>query len=220
MGAVVDVNKIEVVNPVVVDPVTDPVDPADDKTLVPIAELRKVRAEAANNRKELQALKAKAEADAEKARLANLTEVEKAQELLKMAEADNKNLRDSMSRVQIESAITSLASTLGFTVPDDVIRFVDLESVKDEQGNVDTIKIEAAVKDLADKKPYLKSSSAKNFGGPTNPIPPDGPKPKFTDQNSIDALKLKATELTRQGRITEATKVYNLAWEHQQKLIK
>jgi len=201
----------------VADPVTEPM---DDRTQVPIAELRKVRHEAANYRKELEALKTQAYAEKEKLRLASLGDVARAQELLKKVESDNDNLRKSMNRIQVETAITSLAGTLGFTAPDDVMKFIDLESVKDEQGNVDDSKIEAAVKDLAEKKPYLRSGQ-KNFGGPTNPKPPDeqfpGAKPRLTDKNTIASLRQQATDLMRQGRMVEATKIYNTAWEYGQK---
>ena len=200
----------------VVDPVVDPVDPADDKTLVPIAELRKVRAEAAKNRIALQEYKDKVKSQEEAARLAGLDEISKAQELLKKAEADNKNLRDSMNRIQIESAISSLAATLGFTDPLDAIRFVNVAEAVDGQGNVDIEKIEAAIKDIAEKKPYLRSSSSRSFGGgPTSPPPQEFPsaKPKLTDQNSIDQMKHQSSELIRQGRIGDATRLYNQAWE-------
>ena len=202
--------------------VTDPVtDPLDDKTQVPIGELRKVRHEAAEYRKKLEALEKQAQAEKEKLRLASLDDVARAQELLKKAEVDNDNLRKSMNRIQVETAITSLAMTLGFTAPDDVIKFIDLESVKDEQGNVDDSKIEVAVKDLADKKPYLRSkpSALSLGGGATNPANPESPglKPKLTDPNTIAGMKQQARDMTRQGRITEATKLYNIAWEHEQK---
>lgn len=205
-----------VVDPVVVDPVVvDPVDPADDKTLVPIAELRKVRAEAAENRKKLQEYKEKQKAQEEAARLAGLDEISKAQELLKKAEADNQALRDSMNRVQFESAVVSLASTLGFTDPQDAVRFVSMPEIQDESGGVDTVKVEAVVKKLSEDKPYLRSNPVRQAFGPTNPANPKFPKaqPKLTDQDNIDQMKAQSRELIKQGRVGEATRLYNRAWE-------
>lgn len=180
---------------------------------VPITELRKVRAEAAKYRKELQELKAKAEAETEKAKMESLSEAEKAKALLEKAESDNKKLRESIERTGAESVIIAFASKMGFTDPSDVVRMIDLESVRDEKGSVDQDKIEVAVKKLSEEKPYLRSSSPK--------LPDyqqaikDGMKPQLTNQNDIDAMKLQAKELLKQGRVGEYTRLCNKAWEMQ-----
>jgi len=201
----------------IVDPVTDPVVPEDDGTMVPIAELRKVRAEAANNRKALQEYKEKIKSQEEAVRIAGLDEISKAQALLKKAEDDNKALRDSMNRVQFESAIVSLASTLGFTDPQDVVKFINLSDIQDDQGEIDNAKIETAVKKLSEDKPYLRSNAGRQSFGATNPAPPDSSfpraQPKLIDQNNIDNMIKQASDLTRQGRVGEATRLYNRAWE-------
>jgi len=203
----------------IVDPVVETVvEPeSDDKQMIPISELRKVRAEAANNRKALLEYKEKIKSQEEAVRIAGLDEISKAQTLLKKAEDDNKALRDSMNRVQFESAIVSLASTLGFTDPQDVIKFVNPSDVQDDQGNIDNDKIEVTVKKLSEDKPYLRSNPGRQTFGPTNPAPPDSSfpraQPKLIDQNNIDNMIKQASDLTRQGRVGEATRLYNRAWE-------
>jgi hypothetical protein len=191
----------------------------DDKKLVPIIELRKVRKEAETNRKALLEYKAKVKAQEESVRIAGLDEKSKLEERLKKSEADNKVLADKMNRVQVENAIISLAVGLGFTDSKDVIKLIDLSEAIDDQGNVDQEKLEVAVKKIADEKPYLRKSRA-SMELPLKPIPPGGLKPKLTDQNAIDQMKHQSMELIRQGKVAEATRLYNNVWEQTQGLRK
>ncbi len=78
------------------------------------------------------------------------------------------------------------------------------------------------VKELAESKPYLKKESSLTLYGPTNPPPQSGkwPKPKLTIANQIEQMKQQSRELTRMGRVVEATRLYNKAWEMEQSMIK
>jgi len=205
------------------EPIEDPtvnID-GDDRKMVPITELRKVRAEAAEHRRSLKEYKELVESQKEAARIAGLSELEKAKELLRKTEDDNAKLRDSMNRAQFESITTSLAATAGFKDPQDVIKFVDVTDVQDGNGDVDMEKIGAAIKKLSEDKPYMRSRSGLNIGGPKSPgsLPDNSDegkfKPQFTDQDSIEKLKLQARVLMGRGRMVDAIKFYNKVWESQ-----
>jgi hypothetical protein len=192
----------------------------DGKKLVPITELRKVRKEAETNRKALLEYKAKIKAQEESVRLASLDEKSALEERLKKAESDNKILADKMNRVQMDNAIISLAVGLGFADAKDVIKLLDISDVKDEEGNIDHNLLESAVKKIAEEKPYLRkvTSDASRVTNPDISKNLGTLKPKLTDGNSIDQMKHQSMELIKQGKIAEATRLYNNAWEQTQGL--
>jgi len=183
---------------------------------VPISELRKVRYEAAKYRKELQSLRVKLEEEKRNNELSRAEEIEKLKITAAKAEAEANSLKGHVSRTTKESAIINAASAMGFYNPKDAASLIDTGELEfDEKGNIDEEKVLELVKTLGESKPYLRKDQSKAYYGPTNPAPQHGnwPKPRLTNANQIEQLKLQSRELTKHGRIVEATKLFNMAWE-------
>jgi len=183
---------------------------------IPISELRKVRYEAAKYRKELQSLKAKLEEERRNAELSRMEEIDKLKMIAAKAETEANLQKIQASRASKESAVINAASVLGFFNPKDAVSLVEISQIDaDDKGNIDEEKVFELVKTLSESKPYLRRDQSKAYYGPTNPAPQQGnwPKPKLTNANQIEQLKQQSRELTRQGRIVDATKLFNLAWE-------
>jgi ElaB/YqjD/DUF883 family membrane-anchored ribosome-binding protein len=196
--------------------ITDDMPEEHREATVPISELRKVRFEAAKYRKELQSLKAKLDEELKRTELTKSEEMEKLRTTAEKAEAEAKSLKGRVSRTTKESAIINAASVIGFYNPKDAASLIETGEIEvDENGNIDEEKVLELVKTLGESKPYLRKEQSKAYYGPTNPAPQQGnwPKPKLTNANQIEQLKLQSRELTKQGRIVEATKLFNLAWE-------
>lgn len=188
----------------------------DKEMLVPITELRKVRAEAAKYRKELQSLKSRIEEEKKGIELSSLEEIERLRSTASKAETELGSLKGKISRSAKESAIINAASILGYCNPKDAASLIEFNQIDiDEDGNVDEEKAFELVKELGESKPYLKKGQIKAYYGPTNPAPKQGnwPKPKGSNSSQIEQLKYQARDLTRQGRILDATKLFNRAWE-------
>jgi len=198
---------------------------ADDSTndeldvqTVPISELRKVRQEAARYRRELQAFKAKIDEDE---KIASHSKMEREERLT--AERDEARtkiaeLLDRIDRTEKRSLIIDAASAMGFYSPKDAADMIDLKNIEvDSDGNVLRESVMALVTELSKTKPYLiKGQDLQMAGfGPTNPPPTEGsfPKTKPTTANQIDQLKKQAKELLRTGKVMEATRLFNRAWE-------
>jgi len=185
-------------------------------TMVPISELRKVRFEAAKYRKELQSLKAKIDEELRKSEFTRDEEIDKLRTTAEKAEAEANSLKGRVSRTAKESAIINAASVMGFFNPKDASSLIETSEIEfDENGDIDEEKVLELVKTLGESKPYLRKDQSKAYYGPTNPAPQQGnwPKPKLTNANQIDQLKQQSRELTKQGRIVDATKLFNRAWE-------
>lgn len=193
------------------------------ESMVPISELRKVRAEAARYRKELQSLKMRIEEEARKAEISKMEEVDKLKAIAKDAEEQAQRLKEKLNKMVKEAAIINAASALGFYNPRDAASMIDINQIEvDDMGAIDENAVNEMVKELAESKPYLKKESSLTLYGPTNPPPESGrlPKPKLTIANQIEQMKQQSRELTRMGRVVEATRLYNKAWEMEQNMIK
>jgi len=196
--------------------ITDDVPEEDKEMLVPISELRKVRSEAAKYRKELQAIKAKVEEEKRNLELSNTEEIEKLRSVASKTEMELNLLKGKISRSVKETAIVNAASILGYCNPKDAVSLIEFSQLDiDEDGNVDEDKVFELVKELGESKPYLMKGQAKTYYGPTNPAPKQAslPKPKGNNTNQIDQMKYQARDLIRQGKILEATRLFNRAWE-------
>jgi hypothetical protein len=183
---------------------------------VPISELRKVRFEAAKYRKELQSLKVKLEEERRNVEFSKAEEIEKLRTMATKAEAEASSLKVQASRTSKEAAVINAASVLGFFNPKDAASLIEMSQIDaDDKGNIDEEKVLELVKTLSESKPYLRRDQSRTYYGPTNPAPQQGnwPKPRLTNANQIEQLKQQSRDLTRQGRIVEATKLFNLAWE-------
>ncbi|HGJ67142.1 TPA: hypothetical protein ENS27_17410 [bacterium] len=188
----------------------------DKEMLVPISELRKVRSEAAKYRKELQSIKTKIDEEKRTLEASNKEEIEKLRSIASKTETELHSLRGKISRSAKESAIVNAASILGYCNPKDAISLIEFSQIDiDEDGNVDEDKVFELVKELGESKPYLRKGQIRTYYGPTNPAPKQGnlPKPKTNNSNQIEQLKYQARDLTRQGKILEATRIFNRAWE-------
>lgn len=190
----------------------------EKETLVPISELRKTRSEAAKYRKELQSLKGEIDEEKRKMELSGLEEMERLKASASKAETELGSLKGKIARASKESAIINAASILGFCSPKDAVSLIEFSQLDiDEEGNVDEESAFDLVKDLGDSKPYLRKGQSKLNFGPTNPAPKNGkfPKAKSGSASQIEQMKYQARDLTKQGRILEATKLFNRAWEEE-----
>lgn len=207
-------NRTESISNDVIDDITE-----DEKeTLVPISELRKVRSEAAKYRKELQALKGRIEEDKKKIELSGQEEIDILRSAASKAETELGSLKGKIIRTAKESAIVNAASVLGFCSPKDAVSLIEFSQIDiDEEGNIDEEKAFELVRELGESKPYLRKGQSKLNFGPTNPASRMGnyPKPKSGNSSQIEQMKHQARDLTKQGRILEATKLFNRAWEEE-----
>lgn len=183
---------------------------------VPISELRKVRAEAAKYRKELQALKAEIEESKKQIEREKMSQLQKLEAEVNDWRSKAMELEKNYKAVIRTNALISAATQLDAVNPQDVAKLVEAELPLDENGNVDQEGVIQIVKEFLKSRPYMikgaQVQQAVNFGA-TNPPPNSVPRPKLTNQDMIDKMKQQARELTRQGRVAEATKLYNRAWE-------
>ena len=185
---------------------------------VPISELRKIRAEAAKYRKQLRQLESKVAREQKASELAKMEETDRLKAIAEEAEARAKTLKEKADIIAKRAAIVSVASALNFYNPQDAASMVDLGQIEiDDDGTVDEKEINELVKSLVESKPYLvrgQSDSQDMAGfGPTNPASSNWPKPKFRTKDQIDRMKQQSNEAMRSGRVSEAVRLYNQAWE-------
>ncbi|MGQ9610343.1 MAG: phage scaffolding protein [bacterium] len=193
------------------------------ESMVPISELRKVRAEAAKYRKELQSLRLRIEEENRRAEISKMEEIDRLRAKASEAESQVQVLKDKLNKMIKETAIINAASSQGFYNPKDAASMIDINQIEiDDTGTIDENVVNELVKELAESKPYLKKESSILSYGPTNPPPQSGrwPKPKLTLANQIEQMKQQSRELTRMGRVVEATRLYNKAWEMEQNMLK
>jgi hypothetical protein len=157
-----------------------------------LAEIKKVRAEAAAHRTKLAAYeKAQAEADA-----AKLSDIEKA---AKRADDAESRAKDYQSRY-VSSEIRVLAQTLGFANPATAYKLIRDELVYDEKTGEAT-NAEDLLKALLKSDPYLATSQQQqppkpplSSGGATNPPRGNGTKVTKAD---INAGRVSRDEMKR-----------------------
>jgi len=94
--------------------------------------------------KELAALKAKDQTDSER----TATELETANARIKTA-----------TRRAVMAEVKSAASTLKFTDPGDALAMLDVDSLTNDDGEVDDAAVLSALKAIAKNKPYLLTTS-------------------------------------------------------------
>ncbi len=126
------------------------------------AALKAANKEAADRRKRLDAL----EADEAKRKEAELSEVEKADQRAKAAEAKAQNLEQRWRDGMLRSAVTLAATQAQFYDPEDAYRLADLTSLTaNDDGTVTGV--EEALKALVKAKPHLVKAAT------TTAPPPD-----------------------------------------------
>lgn len=133
-----------------------------ERVRIALAEANK---EAATRRKKLEAYE-KAEAERKQA---EMTEIERAQAAVKEMQQRVEAAQQERNGVILRSAIIAEASRLGFLDPQDAQRMLDADAVTIEAGQVQGV--EAALKTLAEAKPYLlrQDPSKGPAFTPTNP---------------------------------------------------
>lgn len=140
------------------DPLTTPPDPepvmpppADGKTYTQ-AEVDKFVEESKKYRKRAQ----DAEKKVSEFERTQMTEKERAEATAKEAVTRAEAAEAELAQLRMERAIEAEATSQKFTNPADVIAFLDIKSLKlDDDGKPDTNSLKAAVKRVADAKPYL-----------------------------------------------------------------
>jgi len=191
--------------------------------IVPISELRKVRAEAAKYRKRLRQLESRMEKEKREAELAKMEETDRLKAIAEEAEAKAKALKERADVVAKRAAIINAASALGFHNPKDAASIIDLGQIEvNDDGTVDEEKTNELVRLLAESKPYLIGRQDGDTGGapalpggfgPTNPPSSNWPRPKLRSKDQIEQLKQQSSEAMRSGKMAAAVRLYNRAWE-------
>jgi hypothetical protein len=129
-----------------------------------MAELKRVRREAAKYRTDLRQL----QAQAEEAQRAQLPEVDRLKADLAAAQRQVAEREAQVAEQQLRSAVLAAAARHGFVDPEDAFRMLDREELAlGENGSVDGI--EEALGALRKAKPYLVRSAASPALQPTNP---------------------------------------------------
>lgn len=190
---------------------------------VPLKELQRVRKEAANYRSRLRKLEEESEAAKKQAELAKLEETERLRTIAAEAEAKVVALKQRSDTVAKRAAVIGEASRRRFINPSIVANVVNLATIDvDPDGVVDVEQVKLALDSLADSEPYMVQQDAPpapppaNVGaGATNPRPPDYsvPIPVLIKPDEIAKMKDRSKQLMQEGRMQDAVKVYNRAWE-------
>ena len=125
-------------------------------------QLKKVNAESADRRKQLEALEQdKADRDA-----ASLSETEKLQAEVKAARDEHKELEDQLRVERVRTAVIKNAIELGFANPEDALTLIDLSEVDTTDGKVTGF--EKSLKTLAEsgRLPMAKEEQRPGYGTP------------------------------------------------------
>ena len=167
---------------------TTPSDATDWKAMA-----RKHEKEAKQNReaaRELAALKAKEQTDAER--------------LAAERDAEREKVKAAVRRA-VTAEVKSVASSLKFCDPSDALRMLDLDEYTDESGEVDEAAIRSALEEIAAKKPYLLASSEApapaRSGGPVgggSAVPSQLSREDLKDMSSDQIVKAK-----EEGRLNQ-----------------
>lgn len=129
-----------------------------------MAELKRVRREAAKYRTDLRQL----QAQAEEAQRAQLPEVDRLKADLAAAQRQLTEREAQVAEQRLRSAVLTAAARQGFVDPEDAFRMLDREALAlGENGAVDGI--EEHLVALRKAKPYLVRSAAAPALQPTNP---------------------------------------------------
>lgn len=205
-----------------------PAQEAGSEETVPLKELQKVRREAAQYRSRLRKLEQDAEEQKKQAELAKLEETDRLRRIAAEAEAKVAALKQRSDDVAKRAAVIGEASRRRFLNPSLVAKAIDLATIDvDPDGIVDDEQVKLALEKIAEDNPYLVQQDAQlappptDVGaGATNPRPPDEsvPKPIFTKKDEIEKMKQRSAALMKEGKITEAVRMYNQAWERDQDL--
>ena len=185
---------------------------------VPISELKKVRSEAAKYRRRLRELEGKTNREKRESELSKMEETDKLKAIATEAETKAYRLKERADKLCKQSAVINAASAIGFHNPKDAASIINIGRIEvDDEGVVDDEKVNELVKSLAESKPYLvrgQQDSQNMVGfGPTNPPSASSPKPKFRVNDQIDMLKQQSNEAMQGGRMADAVRLYNQAWE-------
>ena len=184
---------------------------------VPISELRKVRSEAAKYRRRLRQLENEYGKEQEAAENAKTEELESLRALVEESEAKAEVFKRSAEALAKRAAVINAASIVGFHNPEDAASMIDPEQVEiDVDGTVKLEDLNEMVRLLAESKPYLVKQQSNSFRfGPTNTPSDKWPKPKLRTKDRISNMKRDSVEAMKKGRVTEAIKLYNQAWENE-----
>lgn len=190
--------------------------PAQPTATVPMSELRKVRAEAANYRKKLRALEERQKEEKHTAELAKMEETDRLKAIATEAEARAKTLKARADRTAKESAIISAASAMNFRIPKHAAKLLDLDDLDiDDNGKVDPALVKEGLEALAEedplliKQPEVAPQPVSIGGGPSNPAPEEDyvPMPKFTDEKQKQRMLDQAQALRDSGDVVKGVRM-------------
>ena len=146
--------------------------------------LKKVNAESAGRRKELDALE-KEKADKDKAAL---SETEKLQAEVKAARDEHKELEDQLRVERVRTAVIKNATELGFANPEDALALTDLSEVDTTDGKVTGF--EKSLKALAESgRLTMKTEDQRQSDGLGTP-PGRGKPTKQTKEQAVPVVRL------------------------------
>ena len=182
---------------------------------------REANAEAQTYRKKMEALVEAQKKKDREAELAQMTEIDRLKAIAEEQATALAAERLKNAKIAKTAEIVSAAAELGFHKPSDAARLVDLSMIDYTDGIVDNAAIVAQLGQLVQGSPYLVKTDKPapvSFGGEgSNPAPDDTgmPKPKLHDKETIQRLKQQSSEAMRNGKVAEAVRLYNKAWEQE-----
>lgn len=145
--------------------------------------LKQANAESAQRRKRLEEL----EAEENKRKDAEKTELQKALDKAAALEAQLAKQAETVKQSTIQHAVEITAAKLGFADPGDALSLLDKSAVKlGEDGKVEGV--EDALKDLLKRKPYLAKA------GPQQPETDSQKRPSGTQKSADDILAEKRAQ--------------------------
>ena len=89
-----------------------------------------------------------------KTKKANLTEVEQLRQSLADSEKQREKAEEATTKLSVRNKILAVASREGFTDPEDVIAYISLKGLEDEED------LDDVIEELKEEKPYLLSVNA------------------------------------------------------------
>jgi len=138
-------------------------------------QLREVRREQARNRQKLAAL----EQEKAAAEAAKLSDVERKDREIAALKEERDGLQAQLVDQRLQTAVTEAASKLGFRNPALAYSLLDKADLVDEAGKVRGV--EAALRQLLQKEPYLGTGAPVDFGGGQRGKPSGDGKPSMND---------------------------------------
>lgn len=191
----------------------DPVE-TEKEQMVPIAELRKVRGEAAKYRKSLRELEKQTKEDEDKRKLEGLEETDRLKAIAAKAEADMEAAIKLASVTAKRAAVIGQASEMGFVSPGHAAKLVDLDAIDvGSDGTVSPSQVKGALEALASGNEYLVKPAGSDGGSAFTRGPNPSPGTGVPGAHIIDRGPVSRSQLAERQRMAVEERDVNDYWK-------